>query len=64
MPDLDRDHPRRQVPPQRTVRGCPQGRHCPLPGHQQAQAWLRRQDQHLWWTVQDDGEHHQVSIIA
>lgn len=44
MPDLDRDRPRRQIPSRRAFRGRTQGRHSPLPAHQQDQAWFRRQD--------------------
>lgn len=33
-----------------------------MPAYQQAEAWIRSQDQHLRRTVQNDGEYHQVSI--
>jgi hypothetical protein len=61
---VDRDRPRRQVPPGRALRRCDPRRHRPLPADQQALPRRRPQDQHLRRTVQDDGEHQQVRLAV
>lgn len=58
---MDRNRPGGEIPCWRALRRCSPGWNRPVSTDQQTGAWIRSEDQHLWWSVQDDGEHQQVS---